>query len=259
MRLGAAFLALVSARAAAAAFACPAGSNYVPSMFQGSAHSPYAVITISATTLFVTPPRDVVGTAYCIMHTFVNPNAPTQAFLSIGNAANSAADEDVTCAFLEVGLKGNAAVYNLSRTPDGSDCPIGPGGAPFAGWRSPAPDALPACPPGGAALPRALWGEGALKDAEQSGNSHLLLDARALTTVEQGAIVKVRCAAAVAPAAGGATAVSFSNSAAAGAPVEACAWLEPVPPAHLRWKLGEAAACPTNFTGAATIPFTFAA
>ena len=237
-------------------FTCPAGNSALPSEFCGTATGATGSTLITTpTAFFQTLPGDSIGNFSCVLGAFVNPNAPMEVFITIGNQRNAPADQDVTCAFLS--LATSKAPHFAESDPSGQLCPI-KAGLPFSAW-APSPPALPACPERSVAVPAELEGEGVLQDAAQSGNSRLLLQGRAWTTVEQGSLVTVRCVASVSsppaqPA--GLVQLVFSNAARSGA-AQACAWALPKGATHLQYKLGAGAACPTDFAGAATIPFAF--
>ena len=191
-----------------------------------------------------------------MLSAFINPNAPTDVFITIGSTHNAPADQDVTCAFLSLAVAGTA--HFAQSDPSGQLCPIRTG-APFSAW-TPSPPTLPACPERSVEVPAELQGVGVLADAAQSGTSRLLLQGRAWTTVEQGSLVAVRCVTAVSrppaqPA--GLVQLEFSNAASGGGVAQGCAWALPRGAAHLQFKLGAGAACPADFSGAATIPFAF--
>jgi hypothetical protein len=260
MRTLRAILLTAAAASAAPPFACPSGTGEIPAAFLGSARAAAggAALLATPTALYLTPPGAAIGAQFCVLDAFPNPNSPRQLFVTIGSARNAPADQDVTCAFLDL-THAPQASFNVSD-PTGQACPINTG-LPFAAWRAGAPPpALPACPASAVALPPALQGEGRLADAEASGNSRLLLAGSAWVSVLQGALVETLCVAAVAPAAGaaGATELRFSNAAAGGgAAKEACAWVAPAPPARLRYKFGAGSACPGDFSHPSTIAFNF--
>lgn len=237
-------------------FPCPIGTGLLSPPFLGSATSPSTSLQTTPTALFLTQAGDTIGTYSCILHTFTNPNAEKEVFITIGSERNPPADQDVTCAFLSL-TAAPAVIFNLSD-PSGAACPI-KGGSPFSGWSpSPPAPALPACPSRSVAVPASLAGQGKLADPSQSGQSFLLLQGAAWTVVEQGALVDVSCVAAVSNPPGQPAALvqlEFSNSE-SGA-VAGCAWALPHRPDALQYKLGKGRACPTDFNGASTIPFKY--
>ena len=249
-------LKLLALAAGAAAFTCPEGAGLLPPAFRGTAASPtLGTLVTTGSALYVTPPRAAIGSIYCVLSAFVNPNNPAALFITLGAAANPVADRDVTCAYLDLSAA-PAILFGVSDD-SGLSCPINTG-QPFGGWRAGAA-AAPACPPSSAPVPAALAGVGRLADAQRSGNSRLELQGAAWTAVDQGALASVRCIASVtaaaAAAAAGVTQLSFSNS--PGAPQEGCAWVQRAPPAHLRYKLGAGRDCPADFSRPLVIPFNF--
>jgi hypothetical protein len=247
---------LLALSAGASAFTCPAGAGLLPPAFHGSAASPaLGTLVATGTTLYLTPAQDAIGSVFCILSVFVNPNNPAAAFITLGAAANPVADQDVSCAYLDLSAAPARVLFNVSDD-TGQSCPMATG-LPFAGWRAGAA-AAPACPRASAPLPAALAGVGRLADAQHSGSSRLELQGSAWTAVDQGALASVRCVASVSTAAAqGVTQLTFSNAVAAGGAQEGCAWVQPQPPAQLRYKLGLGSACPTDFSRPHTIPFNF--
>jgi len=238
-------------------FVCPLGNGVLPPTFHGSAGGEALTLLATPTALFLTPKGDTVGTYYCILSAFVNPNEQKEIFITIGSLRNTPTDQDVTCAYLDLTKAPAAVVFNVSD-PSGQQCPI-KAGLPFKAWApSSSAPALPTCPERNAPIPRDLVGQGTLKDAQQSGNSHLLLGGGAWTTVLQGALVTVQCVAAVAFPPGqpaGLAQLQLSNAAAGDS--EACAWVLRKSASLLQYKLGKGKVCPTDFSGALTIPFVY--
>ena len=236
-------------------YTCPSAINPVPSAFLGAATGHATTLITTPDSLFLFPTPDTTGAQFCVLNVLVNPNAPRQLFITLGSTSNTPADQDVTCAFLDL-THAPHAIFNVSD-PSGASCPIATG-EPFSGWRPAQSAPLPACPPSSAPLPAALQGQGRLSDAQASGNSHLLLHGTAWVTVLQGALVTTQCIAAVAPIAQGVTQLLLSNAEKEGAPAQACVWVAPSPPSHLQYKFGPASGgCPADFSHPATIPFNF--
>lgn len=263
------FLVATSAVAAAAAFTCAPPKTALSAPFLGSWSSgigqsryhaePHALsVTLGADTA-----PDV---QYCILDAFVPPTNAARAFITIGNAHNTGSNVDVACALLDVSGLPQSVEWGLEFAV--ANCPTS-SGLNFTGWQ--APTKL-ACPPSTAAIPAALRGNGSMVPAGYKANSFVETSAAAFTFVNEGALVSTWCAGDVAPAAGapaGVTQVTFANSAAPGAdsaagefagvpwtPGAGCVWLARASDKALSFKWGTLE-CPTNFTGALTIPFAF--
>lgn len=244
-------------------YTCPEGTNTLPTLFLGTMSNSQSTIMTTPTTIYVTENGDAIGSYYCILRSFLNPNINTQVFMTIGSASNAAADQDVTCAFLDVSKAPKTVIFNVSD-PSGGACPINSGYS-YTGWQPTGGSSptLPACPTSSVPLPSSLQGEGKLTDPEGSKNSHLLLASTAWSTLSQGSIVTVLCAASISPIStkgASVTQITFSNT--AGAKDDAggaggCVWALPVPPNHLSYKFGINGACPVDFSHPTTIPFNF--
>ena len=213
---------------------------------------------LSSNSVFITKDSETISNFYCILRIFVNPNIASQVFITIGNSGNAPADQDVMCAFLDVGKSPTSVIFNVSDA-SGADCPIN-SGVVYAGWHT--DSTIPACPSSSVALPWTLHGVGKLSDPEASKNSHLFLEKSSWTTVSQGSIVTVQCASSITTVKTKTvtvTQIALSNSFKAGAAQEGCVWALALPPSTLRYKFGVKGACPSDFSHPITIPFNFSA
>lgn len=244
-------LAVLLASPARAQWACPP-SGSVPASFSGYFTAGDATITLTHDAVLIAGRGDAVPSARCVSHVFANPNKPTQAFLTYGNAANFANDTDTGCAFLD--LSSQSAV-RWAESLDESSCPLMPSSASaYGGWSSPA--STPAACPTAAQVPASLRGVGILPDGDGTVDSRLVISAVAVSNVTAGSFVAPGCVASVSDAGAGVTALTLS--ARKDGRAQSCVWMARSGTADtLAFKAGVGAACPTNFTHAQSIPFKF--
>jgi len=248
--------AAVAGSFAPAAWSCPSTSA-VPPQFIGAFGLAGGRIGVTADAVLTIKAGDAVASSACVVHTFVNPNSASQAFITFGDASNFANDTETGCAFVDTGA---AASVVWSASTNESDCPLDPTGAKGGAWSAGAPAPAAACPArgAGAQVPAALRGRGALPDADGTADSLLVISASQFANVTAGAFVDPGCVAAVADA-GPAGVTALSLSLRADGKAQACVWARPGADGQtLEVKRGAGAKCPTNFDGPQVIHFTFA-
>ena len=238
---------------ASAQWSCPA-SGSVPPTFSGYFTAGDSTITIKDDAVFVAGRGDAVPSARCVLHVFVNPNKHTEAFLTYGNAGNYANNTDTGCALVDISVQSSV---RWAEALNESLCPLTPASASaYGGWSSPA-SAVAACPRRPAAqVPAALRGIGVLPDSDGTMDSRLVVSAVAWSNVTAGSFVAPGCVASVSDAGAGVSALTLSarNDGRA----QSCVWAARSSTADtLDFKFGEGAACPTDFSDAQSIPFTF--
>ena len=262
--------------AAASSWSCPV-TNALPAKFFGSFNGQPISDAMSASTsmiesstssylitssaIYVTSSFDTITNVLCVIRGFVNPNDPSEIFITFGNNGNDSNDTDTGCALFFL-PNGSSQQARWAASFNASLCPLYPAAVkPVTEWNAGNSKPTPICPSSSkAVIPDTLWGYGELTDIDGTVDSKLYISSGMWTNVTAGAFGTVNCIVAATDAGPGITALSFS--ARLDGAIESCVWVQRGQDSKsIKVKTtpttSSSPACPTDFTNPITIPFTF--